>query len=188
MPRINPAEFEAHRTALLRFAVLQIRDRDVAEDLVQDTLVAALSASNGFAGDSSLRTWLTGILRHKIIDHLRKAGREQSLDALTEASGAEDIDAMFHDGRYVQRPADWGDPERLLSERQFMKALERCVEGLPPVTSQAFLMREVMGLETEEICKELGVSSTNCWVLLHRARMRLRACLEETWLRAIRKK
>lgn len=188
MPPPDPAEFEAHRTALVRFAMLQIRDRDVVADLVQDTMVAALTAAGRFSGDSSVRTWLTGILRHKIIDHIRKAGREQSIDALAEAAGTKDIEEMFQDGRYVQTPADWGDPERLLSEREFFRVLERCVEGLPAVTSQAFLMREVMGLETEEICKELEISPTNCWVLLHRARMRLRGCLEERWFGAERKK
>lgn len=161
--------------------MLQVRDRHAVEDLVQETLLAALTASERFTGDSSVRTWLTSILRHKIIDHIRKSGREQSIDALAEAAGTEDIDAMFRDGRHVQMPADWGDPEKLLTERKFFEALERCVQGLPAATAQAFLMREVMGYGTEEICKELGVSTTNCWVLLHRARMRLRVCLEERW-------
>lgn len=168
----------------MRFALLQVRDRAATEDLVQETMLAALSASERFTGGSSVRTWLTGILRHKIIDHFRKAGREQSIDASAEDSGTDDIDAMFRDGRYVQVPVDWGDPERLLSERRFMEALERCVQGLPAAASQAFLMREIMGFETEDICKELGVSTTNCWVLLHRARMRLRACLDESWFGA----
>lgn len=183
-PGIDPVELDAHRTALMRFAVLQVRDGTVAEDLVQETLLAALTASKGFTGGSSVRTWLTGILRHKIIDHFRRAGREQSLDLFAEDSGTDDVDAMFRDGRYVQIPADWGDPERLLSDRRFMEALERCVQGLPVAASQAFLMRELMGFETEEICKELGISATNCWVLLHRGRMRLRACLEKTWVGA----
>lgn len=111
--------------------MLQIRDRHAAEDLVQDTMLAALTASERFTGSSSVRTWLTSILRHKIIDHFRKAGREESLEAIAENSGTDDIDAMFRDGRYVQMPADWGDPERLLSERRFMEALEHCVQGYP---------------------------------------------------------
>ena len=184
MPAIDPGEFEVHRSALVRFAMLQVRDRHVVEDLVQETMLAALTASERFSGGSSIRTWLTSILRHKIIDHIRKAGREQSLDAFAEDSGTDDIDAMFRDGRYVQTPMDWGDPERLLSERRFMEALERCVQGLPVAASQAFLMRELMGCETDEICNELGISTTNCWVLLHLARMRLRACLEERWFGA----
>ena len=168
----------------MRFALLQVRDRAATEDLVQETMLAALSASERFTGGSSVRTWLTGILRHKIIDLFRKSGREQSIDAFADDSGTDDIDAMFRDGRYVQTPVDWGDPERLLTERRFMEALERCVQGLPLAASQAFLMREIMGFETEDICKELGVSTTNCWVLLHRARMRLRACLEQSWFGA----
>ena len=181
-PGTDPAEFEAHRTSLLRFALLQVRNPDVAADLVQETMLAALTAAERFAGDSSLRTWLTGILRHKIVDHIRKAGREVSMDASDDEGGTALLDAMFQDdGHYVQMPNDWGDPARLLSERRFLEALQRCVDGLPVRTSQAFLMRELMGFETDEICKELAISSTNCWVLLHRARMRLRACLEESW-------
>ena len=181
-PRVDPAEFETHRTALLHFAILQVRDRDAAADLVQETMLAALTAAERFSGDSSVCTWLTGILRHKIVDHIRRAGREVSVDALAGEDGADIVDAMFRkDGHYVQMPSEWRDPERLLSERRFLEALELCVRGLPATTSQAFLMREVMGCETDEICKELEISSTNCWVLLHRARMRLRACLEERW-------
>jgi RNA polymerase sigma-70 factor (ECF subfamily) len=152
--------------------------------VVQETMLAAMTAAARFAGKSSVRTWLVSILRHKIIDHIRKAGREQSLEEFAEESGADDIDAMFRDRHYVQMPADWGDPQALLAERRFFDALERCVQGLPLAASQAFLMRELMGCETAEICKELEISATNCWVLLHRARMRLRACLDETWFGA----
>jgi RNA polymerase sigma-70 factor (ECF subfamily) len=181
-PIADPAEFERHRPALVRFSMLQVRNKDTAEDLVQETLLAALTARDGFSGKSSVRTWLTGILRHKIIDHIRKTGREVSVDALMDDRGADAIDAMFRDdGHYVQMPVEWGNPEGVLSERRFFEALERCVNGLPIVTSQVFLMRELMGCETAEICKELEISTTNCWVLLHRARMRLRACLEERW-------
>jgi len=181
-PGVDPEEFETHRTPLLRFAMLQVRDRDVAADLVQETMLAALTAAGRFSGDSSVRTWLTGILRHKIVDHIRKAGREVSVDALAGEDSADLVDAMFReDGHYVQMPSEWRDPERLLSERRFLEVLELCVRGLPATTAQAFLMRELMGCETGEICKELEITPTNCWVLLHRARMRLRACLEQRW-------
>lgn len=180
-------EFEEHRRYLFKFAMLQIRDQDAVEDLVQETLVAALGAADGFSGKSSVRTWLTGILLHKIVDLRRRTGRRQtvSIDSLQEEGGAEQVDVLFKEnGRYQELPRDWGDPEQALSQRRFLETLEKCVEGLPETAARVFLLREMMGLSTEEICSELGVSSTNCSVLLHRARLRLRECMEKRWLSA----
>jgi RNA polymerase sigma-70 factor, ECF subfamily len=179
----DAAELGAHRPYLLRFAAAQVRQKDVAEDLVQETLVAAVSAVERFSGQSSVRTWLTGILLHKISDYRRAAGREMSLDARWEESGADDyVEALFaENGGYVQPPADWGDPERALGEQEFFAVLDGCVEDLPEAAAQVFLLRELMGLSVAEICKELNISATNCSVMLHRARMRLRGCLERRW-------
>jgi RNA polymerase sigma-70 factor (ECF subfamily) len=168
----------------LRFALLQLRDRTAAEDAVQDALLAAIQGASGFAGQSSLRTWLVGILKHKIIDSIRKTAREQTLER-SDGEGAEDLDAFFSDdGHFAEPPEDWATPERSLEERRFFEALERCLQALPTNTASAFTMRELMGLETAEICKELGISTSNCWVMLHRARLSLRACLERTWFLA----
>ena len=179
-------ELDDFRPYLFKFAMLQIRDRDAAEDLVQETMVAALTAAERFSGSSSVQTWLTSILIHKMLDFRRRAGRRQtvSIDALADEGGADEVDALFKEsGRYVDLPKDWGDPEQALRERRFLEALEVCVQGLSETAAQVFLMREMMGFSTEEICSELSVSSTNCSVLLYRARMRLRACLEKRWLR-----
>jgi len=171
-------QLESHRTALMRFAILQVRNRDVAEDLIQETLLAAIAQQGSFAGRSAVRTWLTGILRHKIINHINRSGREVTVDM----EKADEMDDLFlPNGRHVEMPRNWGTPETILSEKGFFKALEKCVSGLPRTTGEAFLMREVMGCEADEICKELDVSSTNLWVMLHRARLRLRACLESGW-------
>lgn len=179
---LSPLELERHRPYLLRFALLQLRERSAAEDAVQDTLLAAIQGAARFAGQSSVRTWLVGILKHKIIDGIRKISREQPLDARAEGDGAEDLEAFFAgDGHFAESPEQWGSPERSLEERRFFEALERCLQALPKNTARAFTLREVMGLQTEEICKELGVSTSNCWVMLYRARMSLRACLERTW-------
>src|SRR5882672_4854235 len=154
-------ELEQHRPQLLRFALLQLRDRGAAEDAVQETLLAAIQGAERFTGKSSLRTWLIGILKHKIIDHLRRAGREQPLS--TDESDAEDVEAFFRDdGHFLEPPGEWNDPEKALEERRFFEALERCLQGLPKNTASVFMLREVMGLETEEICKELGISPSNC--------------------------
>lgn len=179
---LDSTALSRERPVLLRFALMQVRQKDVAEDLVQDTLVSAMSAIGSFSGRSSVRTWLTAILRNKIADHFRAAGREVSLTMDTD-EGDDEVDIHFApDGRYVHAPQDWGDPERTLTDKRFLEALHACMKTLPYAAAQAFLLREVTGLTTDEICKELKISSTNCFVLLHRARLRLRACVEATWL------
>ena len=179
MPSDIRAEIEALRPYLLRYASLQLRNPEAAEDAVQETLVAALAAEKSFAGRSQLRTWLTGILKHKIIDAIRRTGREQPLpdDSL------EDLDALFdRSGHWREPPQDW--PEQALEQKEFLQALEKCLAMLPARTSQVFLMREHLGLATAEICKELGITATHCWVLLYRARMALRECLQLNWFGA----
>ena len=182
---IDPRDLEAHRQTLFRFAMLQLRNRTVAEDCVQETMMAAIQGAERFAGGSSVRTWLIGILKHKVIDHFRKAAREQPLDRGDDESSAEDLDALFReDGHYVDEPAEWINPEQALSQSKFFEVLERCLEGLPKNTARVFMMREVMGSETGEICSELAITPNHCWVLLYRARMVLRTCLEQRWFGA----
>jgi len=167
---------EAERAYLLRYASLQLRDPHAAEDAVQETLVAALAGEASFAGRSNLRTWLTGILKHKIIDAIRKASREAP--ALSE----DEFEALFDErGHWVEMPAAWSDPDAALEQKRFFAALEACLERLPQKIAQAFMMREHLGLETGEICKELAITPTHCWVLLYRARMALRECLNKEW-------
>lgn len=180
--KIDLSELDRHRPYLLKFAMLQLRQKDAAEDVVQDVFLAALKGAQGFAGRSSLRTWLTSILVHKIADHRAKAGRETSLEAREEQDGADSVEALFQaNGAYVSTPKEWRNPEEALNDQRFYEALERCLAGLSQRDARAFLLRELMGLSVEEICTETGVSASNCSVILHRARMRLRACLEAGW-------
>lgn len=180
---LDAKDLDQHRPQLLKYAMLQLRNRAQAEDAVQEAMVAAIRGVETFAGGSSVRTWLIGILKHKIIDSIRKSSREQSLDQYE--SSPDDLDAMFKpDGHYADKPADWGNPEEALSRRRFFTALEHCMASLPKMTAQAFAMREVMGMDTAEICASLRITTSNCWVLLHRARMRLRECLERNWIGA----
>ena len=177
------AELDTHRRYLLRVAQLQLRDNDLAEDVVQETLLAALSAQAGFTGKSSVKTWLTGILKHKIVDAFRRKQRQPIFAAsFDEETDLDEFDPMFQDnGRWEATPAAWGDPQKALSQQQFFDVMEFCLEKLPPNTARVFMMREVMELESDEICKELAITANNLWVILYRARMALRACLEKHW-------
>ncbi|MGH8764766.1 MAG: sigma-70 family RNA polymerase sigma factor [Burkholderiales bacterium] len=174
-------EVEKQRPYLVRYASLQLRDADLVQDVVQETLLAALSGEGNFAGRSNLRTWLTGILKHKIVDAIRRASRETTLAA--DAEGEEgDFDALFRQGgHWVEHPAAWNNPDASLEQRQFFAVLEECLTKLPEKTAQAFLMREHLGSDTDEICKSLAITPSHCWVMLHRARMALRLCLEGNW-------
>lgn len=184
-PKTSSADLWQHREHLLKFAMLQLRDRAAAEDLVQETLAGAITALERFEGRSSLRTWLTRILLNKIADHARASAREVSIDAYASEDDKDDIEAFFRaNGRYVEMPQAWDNPDEALTQAQFFEVLELCVSGLSRTAGRVFLLRELMGFTVEEICKELGISASNCAVLLHRSRIRLRACLEKRWFAA----
>src|SRR5215203_4456654 len=176
-------ELERQRGYLMRVARLQLRDTALAEDVVQDTLAAALTAKDGFTGKSSVKTWLTGILKHKIVDAIRRKQREPvAASVLDEDSDLEDFEGLFKgNGAWEAPPSSWGDPEQSLSRQQFFDVMQTCLDKLPPNTARVFMMREVMELSSEEICKELTITANNLWVILYRARMSLRECLEINW-------
>lgn len=175
-------QLEAMRPQLVRFAHLQLRNEALAEDAVQDALIAVLEKPDRFAGQSSLRTYVTGILKFKIIDNLRLAMRERQIETVEDQSEDEAIDALFAaDGHTREVPRPWGDPDGTLQEKDFFRVLELCLEKLPVQTARIFMMREWLELETEEICKELTITPANAWVMLYRARMRLRECLDLNW-------
>ena len=179
------AEAARQRPALLRFARLQLRDDAAAEDAVQETLLAAVTSGGTFAGRAELRTWLIAILRNKIVDHIRRRAREPSIQAVDGEGEDTDFDALFAaDGHWADKPAEWGDPHQSLENKRFHDVFEACMELLPEKIARVFMMREFLGLETEEICKELSMTATNCWVVLYRARMRLRECLQSNWFGA----
>jgi len=183
-PAGDPAAWvDEHGDALYRYAVSQTGDRTTAEDLVQETFLAALTARERFRGGSSTRTWLIGVLRHKLVDHWRRRGRSE------EAAPPEGLDtdvtgAFDKRGRWIERPGRWMPalPDGELERREFWATLQHCVEGVPGRPGEAFALRVLCELPAEEVCKVLDVKPTNLWVLLHRARTRLRLCLETTWV------
>jgi RNA polymerase sigma-70 factor (ECF subfamily) len=183
----DPAYLNSLRKDMLRFADLQLRDRHQAEDAVQEALAAALASRDRFASKASLKTWVISILKNKILDVFRQrtARREQALDDMPDSE--RDISAHFDEvGHWSPetKPAAWGDPHEALASRQFWGIFEACLTRLPDNPARAFMMRELLGLETDEICSEMGITANHCGVLMHRARLSLRACLGERWFAA----
>ncbi len=189
--RPNPANWlDEHGDYLYRFAMFRVRQESVAEDLVQETLLAGLQAFEKFEGRGLERTWLCGILKHKIIDHFRKASRTEQIDPEAEERlENEDLyrprsDKWADHWKADTGPMEWNDsPEALLEQSEFRVVLEKCVAFLPERIANAFVLREVEGFKSEEICEILNVSANNLWVMLHRARMQLRRCIETDWFR-----
>ena len=179
---IDPEDLQQHRSYLLRYALLQLRDPHLAEDVVQETLVAALENRARFSARSSPRTWLVGILKHKILDILRKRSREVELPVVAGEAPDDLLDSLFQqDGHWATPPREWADPEKSLENARFWEIFEQCCQRMPVKTARAFMMREFMDMSSGEICQELAISTTNCWVLLHRARLALRECLDLNW-------
>ena len=172
---------DEHGDALFRYALFRIHDGQVAEDLVQETFLAAIRGKDSFAGRSSVKTWLFGILKHKIIDHIRKMSRERPAEDIETI--ADLADKNFNDqGGWKYQPSQWTtNPGLLFQQQEFWEILQQCLSELPPRLNQAFTLRELDGLSAEEVRKILGVTPTNGGVMLHRARMGLRKCLEIKW-------
>jgi RNA polymerase sigma-70 factor, ECF subfamily len=150
-------ELGRFRPQLMSFALRRLRNREQAEDAVQETFLAALESIDRFSGDSSLGTWLIGILKHKMIDALRGSSREEPLD-------------------YAELFRDDNDPANELARRRALDAVDARLKQLSSCAARVFVLREVIGMEMAEVCRELAISSSNCSVMHHRAKMRLRAC------------
>lgn len=160
----------------------ELRNAAQAEDAVQETLLAALQGAERFRGGAAVRTWLTGILKHKIIDHHRRGRREVPFADGDDGSPPAESDAPGngHDKR-ANVAAGWGDPEAALAQDRFFEVLERGIARLPENSARAFRMREIQGMSTDEVSQALGITASHCAVLLHRARMSLRDYLQKEW-------
>lgn len=172
-----------HGDSLYRFALQRTGDPAKSEDLVQDTLIAALQSRDRFSGNAQERTWLIGILKHKVIDHLRIRDREVATDFDAEPDlESEHFNAR---GRWQGTVPAWHDPDSALQQDAFFSTLEQCIDALPQRAGEAFRLRELHGLDTDEICAALEIgTANNLFVILSRARMSLRDCLTEHWFQA----
>jgi RNA polymerase sigma-70 factor (ECF subfamily) len=171
---------EKHGDALFRYAMLMVGDREAAEERVQETFLAALQARESFREQSTERTWLTGILRHKIADHFRQRARSrQRGEAPVETR---ETSIFTADGYWRLAPGAWsGQPAALLEQEEFRKALRGCLGRLPTTLADAICLREMHRLGTRELCDILDISPTNLTTRLSRARAALRRCLEVNW-------
>jgi RNA polymerase sigma-70 factor (ECF subfamily) len=174
---------EEHGSALYSFALLHVRDAHQAEDLVQETFLAALKARDRYQGNASIRTWLTAILKHKLMDTFRRQSHEapspDSPDQAWELAEAQRVAEQFSENEHWRKPlAHWGDAEHAYSRDQFWSLIEQCLAALSPRSARLFVLRELWEMDTEAVCKELAITPTNLWTTLHRARLGMRRCLE----------
>lgn len=172
---------DEHGDALYRYALSRLKNPASAEDVVQETFLAAFRAKENYSGQSSARTWLIGILKHKIVDLIRKESREPPVNDIESMNAPEE--SLFDGrGRWRIKPVAWKDhPGKILEQKEFMVVLRHCLEHLPDRLHRLFVLRELEELDSDEICKDLSITPTNLWVMLYRARMRLRGCLTENW-------
>jgi RNA polymerase sigma-70 factor (ECF subfamily) len=181
------AWLDRHGDYLYGYALARLRNPAHAEDVVQETLLAALVGYEKFSGRSSERTWLVGILKHKIVDQLRRSSRERVVDEV-EGEAFEHDEFFRAGGEWVEHweprhaPVEWrATPEELFERSEFWKVFEQCLSPLPARTATAFTLREVDGFASDEVCEILMISASNLWVMLHRARLHLRNCVEINW-------
>jgi RNA polymerase sigma-70 factor, ECF subfamily len=172
------------RRDLLRFAFLQLRNHEIAEDVVQEALAAAYSNNDRFKHHCSIKTWVFTILKNKIIDVFRDRWNKNRFDLMEATGDSSDFDVLFKENDHwnkSDKPSVWGNPEQTLENKEFWIIFEICMNNMPEATGRVFAMRELLGLEIDDICKELAITTSNCGVILHRARMSLRLCLQHRW-------
>ena len=174
---------DEHADFLYRYALTRVRDHSLAEDMVQETFLAAIKSATRFKEGLSERAWLVGILKHKVVDHIRKASRETVVDQ-QEVLELENSRLFQWSGIPTMRPEKWHfNPRKVFEQKEFWAAFQDCLLRLKPREHTAFVLRELEDQDTDTICKELGVTANHLWVMLHRARNGLKACLETKWLK-----
>lgn len=173
---------ERYGDMMYRYTLLRVREQDSAEEIVQATFLAALQSAKSYAGHSTEKSWLFGILKHKIMDHFRERKKHQTYNLSEDDDSDPFENAYDKSGHWKNPPHTWGlNPEKVAENKQLRDTLNKCLDGLSDKFRNLFILKEIEGLETEAICKELGIQPTNLWVILHRARNKLKKCLEYHW-------
>lgn len=180
---------ERYADKLYSFALVRLNNAALAEDMVQETFLSALKAAEGFHGDASEKTWLVAILKRKIIDHYRKASTKREV-SLNDQPGGDNFFEHYFEGD-DERPGHWradtgpqewnSDFATDMGRQEFQQILQACLDKLPHKTAAVFVLKNIDDRESAEICNELGITSSNYWVLMHRAKVLLRDCLEKNW-------
>ena len=173
---------ELYGNALYRYALVRLSDPEVAQDIVQEALVAALDAYQRFEGKSSVKTWLIAILKRKIVDHFRRTKSHQRVENFDEALAGADR-AFDETGHWSAKPNEWDvNPIKAYEQQEFIDILYACIAKMPDRLAEIFMLREFEEMSTVQICRQLEITESNTWVMLYRARMQLRKCLETNWL------
>src|SRR5210317_1941926 len=167
---------------LFNYAITRVDGQEIAKDLVQETFLSGVKGKDNFRGQAAERTWLISILKRKIIDHYRK---------INSAKGQKEVRMNFYDdgenkGNWIEErvPQSWGnDADRQIENSELKDALDSCIQNLPEKYRIVFMLKTVQRYETEEICNELGITASNLWVIIHRARTQLRKCMEDNWFK-----
>ncbi len=184
---LTPSKWvQSYADSLFGFAIARTGDRDIARDLVQETFLSALENRRTFRGESSERTWLFSILKNKIIDHYRRKGSERTVSVSGDAENADEsyfFDEVGH-WKSTLLPTDWGSAPEEARSSEFLETLQKCLSRLTAQCRGVFTLKYIDEMESDEICKELAISPSNYWVIIHRAKLLLRNCLEKNWLNA----
>ncbi|GJL74552.1 sigma-70 family RNA polymerase sigma factor [Nitrosomonas sp.] len=176
------AWLKEHGDYLYSYAFSKVKDKHAAEDLVQETLLAALVAQNSFANQSTIRTWLTGILKHKIVDHFRRQGRVVAIGALVDQDNEDNLEYFFKtNGSWIEKPDTFPSPESVFQQKEFWEIFQKCLSELKSRQAEIFIAKEMHDMSNEDICKHFSITPTNAWVIMHRARLSLIKCLEIHW-------
>jgi len=176
--------FEQHADYLFNFAITRVNDEHMAEDLVQETFLSAIKGYESFQSKSKASTWLIAILKNKIIDHYRKKVREFHKESMDDLQKSDDFFDEKGSWKKDQRPQNWQmNYDQTIEQKEFYEILQNCIGRLKELQRMAFVMKHMDDAETETICKELNITASNYWVIMHRAKLQLRKCLEKNWIK-----
>jgi RNA polymerase sigma-70 factor (ECF subfamily) len=187
MSEKNKAEitslFNQHADYLFNYTITRVNDQHVAEELVQETFISAFKSYDSFQQKSKASTWLIAILKNKIIDHYRKKLREYKKESLDQINESGDFFTDKGKWKKDQRPHEWNvDSVQQIEKEEFYMTLHYCLQRLNEIQRIAFVMKHLEDVDTTEICKELDITTSNYWVIIHRAKLQLRKCMETNWI------